>query len=228
MYRRISLLVCVALLASGVLAAGPAGAKAKPLVVGTDPVGDWGSNADPNLGPFGEPLGQDLVEASIGMADKKTINFIIKVSSLPPNGGLPEGTRYTWELMVDGNFAELDGKWSNYSRGACDPTSGTCPPPRDPGMQPFLIRGDCGDSGANVVACKELGLVQGTFDTATGTITIPVPLALLKAKPGTKIEAGTQAESTFSGVSAMPSAFYSQASVPYDTLMPTKAFIVPK
>jgi hypothetical protein len=195
--------------------------------VGTDPAGDWGTNADPTLGPLGGPLGQDLVEASIGLADAKTLNFVIKVSSLPPNGGVPEGTRYTWELMVDGNFVELDGKWSNYTRGACDPTGNSCPPPRDPGMQPFLVRGDCA-AATQVVACKELGLVHATFDPAAGTITIPVPLAMIKAKPGTKIEGGTQADSTFSGVSAVPSAFYSQASLPYDTLMPTKAFVLPR
>jgi len=226
-YRKsISLLLSAAAIATGLFVSTSAAAKPKTIVVGTDPAGDWGSNVDASLGPIGEPLGQDLVEASIGMADKKTINFIIKVSSLPPNGGLPEGTRYTWQLLVDGNFAELDGKWSNYSRGACDPTAGNCPPPRDPGSQPFLIRGDC--TADQVIVCKELGIVQATFDAASGTITIPVPLALLKARAGTKIQAGTQAASGFSGVSATPSAFYSHSATPFDTLMPAKTFVVPR
>jgi hypothetical protein len=218
----------LALLAFGALAVLPAQAKApKAMVVGTDPEGDWGANVDPTLGPIGGPLGQDLVQASIGMADKKTVNFIIKVTSLPSNGGMPEATRYTWNLLVNGKAYELDGKWSNYTRGSCDPTGNACPPPRDPGMQPFLVRGDCASNGA-AVACKELGIVQATFDPGAGTITVPVTLAMLKAKPGSKIGSGTQAASGFSGLSATPSAFYSHSAAPYDFLIPTKTFVVPR
>ena len=32
----------------------------------------------------------DLVAAEIGMADKATVNFTIKVNSLPSQGGTPE------------------------------------------------------------------------------------------------------------------------------------------
>jgi hypothetical protein len=140
---------------------------------------------------------------------------------------VPEGTRYTWNLAVNGEQVELDGKWSNYSRGACDPTSGNCPPPRDPGMQPFLVRGDCASNGATV-QCSELGIVQAEFDPATGTITIPVPAKMIHAKPGAEITGATQADSGFGGVSAAPSAFYSHSSAPYDTLTVTKSFEIPK
>jgi hypothetical protein len=71
---------------------------------------------------------------------------------------VPEATRYTWNLDVDPTphlvtedgsnpdlkSFDLDGKFTNFSRGACDPTAGTCPPPRNPGLQPFVLRGDCG------------------------------------------------------------------------------------
>jgi hypothetical protein len=216
-----ALIASAALVPSGALAAK----KAKLKVVGKDAAGDWGSNVAAEVGPAGDPVGQDLLAASIG-ANGKNIDFQIKVSSLPDNGGVPEGTRYTWIILVNGEQYELDGKWSNYTRGACDPTGNACPPPRDPGMQPFLIRGNCGSNGATV-ACQELGIVQATFDAAKGTITIPVPAKMIKAKPGTKIAAGTQADSGFSGVSAAPSAFYSHSAAPYDTLMPTKIYKVP-
>lgn len=54
------------LLLSG--AVGPAAGKGKagPKVLGTDDAGDWGANADPSIGPLGDVLGQDLVEASMG------------------------------------------------------------------------------------------------------------------------------------------------------------------
>ena len=200
--------------------------KAKPVEVGTDPAGDWGANADPNIAPLGDPLGQDLTSATIAL-DGDNVNFIIGVNSLPPNGGLPEGTRYTWNFRVGKADLELDGKWTNYTRGACDPTAGTCPPPRDPGQQPFVLRGDCATDNSLPIAltlCQEFALVQAQFDPAEGTITIPVPLEALKAKKGTKILPGTN---IFGGsVSAAPSAFLTSGNFPMETLTVTKPFVV--
>ncbi|HYI44251.1 MAG TPA: hypothetical protein VE174_02150 [Actinomycetota bacterium] len=204
-------LLLTGLLAVGLIA-GPAsiasGAAKKTTVVGTDAAGDWGG--DPTAAPIGAALGQDLVGAEIGMADKKTINFIIKVSQLPPNGGVPELSRYVWSLTVDGDYVELDGKWTNYSRGACDPTSAQCPPPRDPGQQPFLVRANC-SLVENVTTCEEVGIVQATFDAATGSITIPVPAALINAKRGSKIAPGSSDFTSGAGgtIVASPSAFLS-------------------
>jgi hypothetical protein len=199
---------------------------AKPAVLGTDAAGDWGANADPNLGPLGDVLGQDLTSASITQ-DGDNVNFVIGVNALPPNGGAPEVSRYTWNFNVGKAHLELDGKWTNYSRGTCDPTAGTCPPPRDPGQQPFVLRGDCATDNSLPVAltfCQELALIQATFDPATATITIPVPLEALKAKKGTKILPGTN---IFGGsISAAPSAFLTSGNFPMDTLTVTKPFVV--
>ncbi|MDQ3957142.1 MAG: hypothetical protein M3273_02350 [Actinomycetota bacterium] len=211
-------------------AAGSAPAKAKggPVVVGTDAANDWGSNVNPAIAPLGAQLGQELVEAAIEKADATTLNFIIKVSSLPPTGGVPEFTRYVWTMTVDGELLQVDGKFTNYSRGACDPTAGTCPPPRDPGRAPFAVRGNCTDNGGAAVTCEEIGLVNGTFDTATGTITVPVPLELLGAKAGSQIAHGIQPGSNFAGVWAIPSAWASQGNMPLDELLITKTYTVPK
>lgn len=225
----------VALMLSGLVAAALAGtpgvanagkkAKGGPVVVGTDAADDWGSNVEAALAPLGNALGQELVEASIGMADKKTVNFIIKLASLPAPGGMPEFTRYNWTMSVDGNTVELDGKFTNYSRGACDPTAGSCPPPRDPGEAPFFVRGNCETVGTTVV-CQELGLVHAEFDPGAATITIPVPLDVLGAKPGSKIVGGS---SGFGGtVAAAASAFVTPFAAPNDSMMTTKTFVVPK
>ena len=189
-FRKLLALIGTAALATS-LVAGPVTAKSgKAKVVAKDAEGDWGDGTIP--AQAGAALGQDLVGAEIAMADKETINFVIKVASLPPNGGAPEVSRYIWGLMVDGDYVELDGKWTNYSRGACDPTSGQCPPPRDPGTQPFLVRANCGAvEGQNVTTCEEVGIVQGAFDAAAGTITIPVPADMINAKRGSKITAGS-------------------------------------
>ena len=219
-----------AVLVIGAMTALSADAKPKkgPVVMGTDPGDDWGQAVDPSIAPAGGVLGQELLEASIEPADAKTLNFIIKVSSLPATGGVPEFTRYVWTVTVDGELLQIDGKFTNYSRGACDPTAGTCPPPRDPGSAPFMIRGNCTDNGGAAVTCEEIGLVNGEFDAAAGTITVPVTLDLLGAKPGTKIAHGTQPGSNFAGVWAIPSAWASQGNMPLDELVLTNTFTVPK
>jgi hypothetical protein len=207
--------------------ASVAGAKkaAKVMVIGTDPAGDWGANVDPTIAPIGDVFGQDLTAAEMSF-DGKNVNFIIKVNALPPSGGMPEFTRYSWNFNVDGEALDLDGKFTNYSRGACDPTAGNCPPPRDPGMQPFVVRGNCTTQsvGVALTTCEEFAKVQGVFDAQTGSITIPVPLKSLKAKKGSKITPGT---GTFGGtISAAPSAFLTSGNFPLDTLVVTKTFTV--
>ena len=199
-------------------AAGPV----KPVAVGTDALGDWGGGGD--AAAVGHGLGQDLLSASIGMSTAETVEFVIGVSFLPSAGGVPEVTRYVWDVQVDGKFVELDGKFTNYTRGACDPTSGQCPPPRDPGPAPFLVRGDCVAEGS-VTTCKEIGRVQARFDAASRTITVPVPAALIKAKPCSRITAGTN---LFGGsLSATPAAFLSLTTAPNDTLVMSGSFRVP-
>lgn len=226
--RKVAALALIGLLAGMLSVPAQAGKKPKgPVVVGTDAAGDWGAATDPTIAPLGDVLGQDLVGASIGMADSSTVNFVIKLNALPPSGGMPEFTRYTWSFTVDGEARELDGKFTNYSRGACDPTSGQCPPPRDPGLQPFLLRGNCVQTATPATTlnlCEELAKIQAVFDAAAGTITIPVPVDALGAKPGSKIVGGV---GTFSStISAAPSAFLTYGTFPMDGLMTTKTFVV--
>ena len=225
--RFLGLLGATALVAS--LFAGPAtvaqAAKAKkPTVVGTDNAGDWGANVDPTIAPMGDALGQDLINASI-TSDGKNVNFIFGLNSLPANGGVPEISRYTWDFHVDGEYTEIDGKWTNYSRGICDPTAGSCPPPRDPGQQPFFVRGNCAlVEGTNVQTCEEIGVVQGVFDPAGATITVTVPMDMIGAKKGSKITGGAN---IFGGsISAAPAAFLTSGNFPYDTLTVLKTFVV--
>lgn len=235
MKKTITVLLALGLTAGSLIGpVGTAGAakkkKSGPVVVGKDDAGDWGAAVDPTIGPAGDALGQDLVGAAIAMGeDGKTINFIIQLNSLPPSGGTPELSRYTWDFVVDGgDQLEIDGKFTNYTRGACDPTSGQCPPPRDPGMQPFLVRGKCGPHPVvpNFTACEELALVKAVFDAAEATITVAVPMAAIKARPGSKITGGV---GTFgSTVNAAPAAFATYGAFPMDGLITTKTFVVPR
>lgn len=209
-------------------AAVPAAAKAKatgPTTLATDPAGDWGANVDGSLAPLGDALGQDLVGAQIGMKDSKTINFIFQLTNLPPNGGVPESSRYDWDFTVNGTAFQLTGAWTDYIRGVCNPliTDPACPPPSDPGMQPFFLRqGACTVGGE----CSVLATVHATFDPAAKTITVPVPLSVLKATAGSVIGPGT---TTLGGsVYAAPALLVSQASLPNDILSISKSYVVPR
>ncbi|MDQ3962985.1 MAG: hypothetical protein M3277_03610 [Actinomycetota bacterium] len=233
MRKMLTMLVALGLAAGALVGPAESAKKKKsgPVVVGKDDAGDWGANVDPQIYPAGDALGQDLVGAALEMAeDGKTINFIIQLNSLPPIGGAPEVSRYTWDFTVDnGDQIEIDGKFTNYTRGACDPTSGQCPPPRDPGLQPFLVRGNCHVEAlvaTNFTICEELARVQAIFDPAEGTITVPVPMDAIKAKPGSKISG---AAGTFgTTVNAAPSAFVTTSRFPMDGLITTKTFVVPR
>ena len=226
--RALIALALTGLLVAAITAPAVAG-KSKATVVAKDAEGDWGDGTIP--AQVGSALGMDLVGAEIS-GDSKTINFVIKVAGLPPNGGTPELARYIWSVNVDGEYVELDGKWSNYSRGACDPTSGQCPPPRNPGMQPFLIRANCklADTGT-VTTCEEVGIVQAVFDAAAGTITIPVPGDIINVKKGSKITAGSSDFTSGAGgtIIAVVSAFLSTNNpATLDAMLVTKTFVVKK
>jgi hypothetical protein len=233
--KRLTLfLLALAVAAAPMATSGAAAAKAKkkksgPVVIGTDDAADWGSNVDPNIAPLGAALGQELVEASIEMGDPQTINFVIKVAGLPPTGGIPELARYSWDFTVNGDPFGMSGNFTDYGRGVCYPAhTNSCPPPKDPGMQPFYVRqGPCTIGTGGLGECNLVATVQGVFDTSAGTITIPVPAEAVGAKPGAKIGPGTN--SVFGAtVYASPAAITANANGPYDTMVGTKTFVVPK
>lgn len=224
-------------LAIGVLTPGIAqgqGKAGKATVVGKDADNDWGGNVDPNIAPAGNALGQELVEASMSMADAKTVNFIIKVKSLPSTGGIPEFTRYGWDFSVDGSAMLISGARTEFIRTICYPlhSDPACPPnvgdPQTASNSPFMVReGACTVGTGGVADCRVKAVVESTFDPATGTITVPVPLEALGAKPGSKIEPLTNA--SFGGtIYAAPATVVASPNYPHDTLLVDKTFVIPK
>jgi hypothetical protein len=213
----------VALMAPAVAAAAK-GKKAKAQVVGKDDAADWGANVDASLAPVGDALGQELVGAAIGMANAKTLNLVFQLNSLPPWGGMPESSRYNWDLTVDGTAFQVTGAFTEFIRGTCNPLhTDACPPPQNPGPAPFFVR-----QGPCVVGedCFVRGVVSATFDPAKATITVPIPLKLIKAKPGSKIGPGVS--TLGGGVYAAPALLVSSPALPNDTMIVTRTFVVPK
>ena len=231
--RRVAIVAIVCAFVAGLLTtAVHADEAAMSVVVGADPADDWEAADVPNEKAVGDALAQELVQARIGMADSKTVNFIIVLKSLPSTGGVPEFTRYTWEMLVDSDGEmtlsdgiRLDGKFTNYhgEGGTCDPWTGGCPPPRDPGMAPFLVYSDCDPDAPTV--CTEEGIVRASFDVDEARITIPVPLKMLGARPGSEI---VTANSFFGGIMAMPAAYGSLRRGPSDQMFPRKPFVIPR
>ncbi|MFN2593561.1 MAG: hypothetical protein ABR579_01575 [Actinomycetota bacterium] len=233
MTKALRLFVCLSVVATMLVGAiGGAQARRGPgltlhrvTVVGTDPAGDWGDGS-PQETMMGTELGQDLTKAAIAVRNHN-VNFIIKVASLPPNGGWPELTTYSWELTVDGRPYWIVGKYTDFSRQTCDPTYAGCPPqsPQDPGVAPFSVRG-CLESDTTKQCTEVPGSpVPATFDASTGTITIPVPLSMLGAYPGALI---TPDSFYFRGsVASYPEQADQMRTMPWDELTVRKTFVVP-
>lgn len=232
--KKIVVAALVASLMGLMVLPGPHAAAAKkkkpagPVVVATDDPGDWGANVDKTIAPAGTALGMELVEAAIGLSDdKKAINFILKLNG-PTSGGTPETVRYGWEFTVDGNAFQLNGGRTELVRGMCNPviTEPACPPNiGDPAKLtnfPFFVRsGPCtvGDE------CVIEAIVNATFDVATSTITIPVPLEVVDAKLGSEIGPNG---GLFGAIYAAPGLLVTTSGLPHDAIALTKPIKLPK
>jgi hypothetical protein len=212
--------------------------KWKGQVVGTDADNDWGANVDPRLAPVGDELGQELVEAHLRMPDAETVNFVIRVKSLPANdAGVPEFTRYGWDFSVDGRPMLISGGFTEVLRTFCYPlhSQPRCPPsfgdPQQSLEHPFFVHeGACTVGTGGVSDCRVKAVVSATFEhrslhAGTGMITVPIPLEAIGAKPGSKIG---PAEGALGGtIYASPAVIVASGNFPNDTMLVTKTFVVP-
>ncbi|MFN2545635.1 MAG: LVIVD repeat-containing protein [Actinomycetota bacterium] len=167
--------------------AGFAGETA-PVVAATDPAGDGA--LEPTTGAQD---GTDLTEASVSQPEAQLpyLQFRWKVSKLPgPDPTVPatapETFVYTWAFLVNGKQYQVQAKLSNVgSTGTVDDPEGAV----THAGRSFRLRGNC----ATLVAvnnCSHLAWLDGSFDTASNTITVRVPIGASFApdiKPGAVI-----------------------------------------
>jgi hypothetical protein len=203
---------------------------------------EWHVVADGDAGTFGggggaaqlgHQLGGDLLEARIRMPDADHVEFQIQTTNLPAPGGTPEAIRYTWDMFVDSGDgpvdASLDGKFSNYSRGVCDPTAGCNPAAgdaQDPGMRPFQWRGPVEVMPIGAVtfnARPNLATIAADFDPDEDTITVLLPVEAInllegvefgdcsQIRPGAGLNGGV--------VESSLAAWLTSAAFPHDTLL---------
>ncbi|MEA2475822.1 MAG: hypothetical protein QOC87_21 [Actinomycetota bacterium] len=151
-------------------------------VVGRDVAGDWGSNT---ADPVGDALGEDLTAAAIGMKNPKTVAFTLSVHSLP-SVQVPE-TTYNWHFKIDKTMWELDSSCT--STDACSPGALT--------FRLVTCSTAALAAGYTRTTCELVQRIAARLDSSAGTITIPVPLASLRAHSGSSIAPAPRA-----GVSA--------------------------
>lgn len=230
MKKAVAIGLAASLLGLVLVSAPPAvaGGKKGPVVVATDDPADWGANVDPAIAPAGTPLGMELLGAAVGLSDdKKAINFIIKLAG-PSLGGIPELVRYGWEFTVDGDAYQLNGGRTELLRGMCNPltTEPACPPNVGDPVKltnfPFFVRSGPCSVGAE---CVVNAVVNATFDAAENTITIPVPLEVVGAKPGSTIG---PLGGLFGAIYAAPGAVVTTNGLPHDAIAITKTIKLPK
>ena len=180
-------------------------------VVGEDASGDWNQGV---AAPLGDSLGQDLVSATIGMKGNKTVVFGIVLNSLP--AGEQPAAAYVW------NFAVGDKEFALHKH-PCSSPGGTCPTT----ARTFDLVECTQQVGVqvHVDSCEPVASIESKVDRASATITIPVPLDALKARPGDVISP-RQLPSLQAYVP--PSVALYDVAPLGDVLPSTKTFTIPK
>lgn len=191
--RKVLALVLASVLVLSVVSVAQAGKKKKkkkkpPIekVMFTDPAGD--ADAGQALG-YSIPGGFDLVEGKIKKVDD-TLEFTVTHADMPPSGSLPEAFRFLWGFNVDGANFRLTVKSADIGKpdvlaGQTSDRVGTVDVDGH-----FRLEGECASevTGAlNAINCPPLAYLDGTFDPASMSFTMVVPLEELEAKSGALI-----------------------------------------
>lgn len=185
------------LLAGMVLVAALAGnAGAKPVNVFEDAAGDAGLASQGQPIPGADQGGFDLVAGSIDRV-KKDLKFTVEHAAMPESGSLPEGFRLMWHFSVNGKEYRFTIKSADI--GKPDPLSGPNGTERLgtvdlDGVFRLETWGNEMTVGTLTMPVYQVeAMLDGAFDPAAKTISVTVPMKLIKAKKGSKIAGGTGA-----------------------------------
>jgi hypothetical protein len=162
---------------------------AKPTTVWEDPSGD--ADGAQGLGSS-IPGGWDLVKGSI-LKKGANLEFTVEHGDMPPVGSGPEATRFLWAFTVDGKTYRFTVKGVDIGKPDIPAGQTTERVGRADVQGHFRLEdGECTETSAGVtfVNCAPLEYLEGTFDAATMSFTMIVPLKSVKAKPGSIIGPG--------------------------------------
>lgn len=183
----------IALALSGLLLVGllaPAQAAA-PTQLWEDPAGD----AD-NAQGLGQsiPGGFDLVSGGVSR-NGANLDFTVTMADMPPVGSIPEGFRFLWAFSVNNKVTyRITAKTADIGKPDALAMNGTERVGKVDAAGHFRLEGDC-KAGETIgvlqpINCQTLAYVTGAFDPATSSLTVTVPMKLIKAKIGSTIGVG--------------------------------------
>lgn len=190
MKRAIGILISAACLAASMTS--PAGAKLPPMW--EDPTGDteFNGGATPGL----DQGGFDLTGGYL-VAQGKDLQFSVTHSAMPPNGSLPEGFRFLWAFSVGKVSYRITAKTADLGKPDAVGGTGSDRVGKVDAMGHFRLEGQCEDvdmTAFRAINCQQLAYLEGSFDPASKTLTVLVPMNVIKAKPGTVIGPGGGSE----------------------------------
>lgn len=178
-------------LAAFTASALPAGA-AKPMTVFEDTAGD--ANLGQGL-PQSLPGGWDLAGGTI-VKKGANLEFTVTHHDMPPAGSVPEATRFLWNFSVDGkNPYRLTVKSADIGKPDVVGGQTTERVGRVDVNGHFRLEGECVTDATlpvQTVNCPVLGYLEGTWDPASMSFTVIVPLKTIKAKTGSLILQGPE------------------------------------
>ncbi|HYI46168.1 MAG TPA: hypothetical protein VE174_11995 [Actinomycetota bacterium] len=209
-----------------------AGATAKPVSAFKDPAGDTGLEA---TGPIPELAegGFDLTGGTIEKVGKDIV-FTVSHASMPSSNQPGEAVRFLWHFDVKGKQYRFTVKSLDIGKPDAAAQTGT-----ERVGQVYsngvarLEEGYTEATPANLTL-SQFGAVDYfdvTFDAAKATISWKMPLASLKLKPGSSIDAGTGG-STATGCQICWVAHYAERSLTPHTVLDaavmTTGYKIPK
>jgi hypothetical protein len=159
----------------------------------TDPAGDVGGDELPT-GAIAEATasGFDLTKGTI-VRKGKNLEFTVTHAEVPPSGHLPEGFRFLWHFAVGKNEYRVTVKSQDI--GKPDVIGGDLNESGVGKVGPLFRLEKCGtlDVGAPITfsTCTMVAFFSGSFNMAKKSFTFVAPMKTIKAKPGSKVVAGT-------------------------------------
>lgn len=214
-------------LALGLLtgAMASAGAAPKAVTVWEDASGDatLGGQAPQSI-----PAGWDLTGATIAK-NGANLEFTVTHADMPPVGSLPEGSRFLWNIAVNGEPYRLVAKSADIGKPDVVAGQTTERVGRADTAGHFRLEGECVQTATpavTIINCPPLEYLEGSFDPASMSLTIIVPLKSIKAKTGSVITQGQDQICMICWVSHVAERSHSQTII--DTAVQTVNYKVPK
>lgn len=176
-------ILAMALLVATSISATSHAAAAAPKIV-------WEDNTnDSDLGiPAGfDQTGLDLVSGALAR-NGDNIEFTVTHAGMPPTGSPPELARFLWAFAVKGEGYRITVKRADIGKPDVAQGQTTERVGRVDVMGHFRLEGDCATEAAPAVTsfinCKPLAYLEGSWDPASKSFTVLVPLEAIGAKTG--------------------------------------------